>query len=394
MKVIGLMSGTSSDGVDAALVEIHGRGQKLSVRSLAFYSLPYSRSLRTRILAASMEGHVADICHLNATLGELFAKAALGVIERAGLRPADVRLIGSHGQTVHHLPKGRREPGVGLIRSTLQIAEPAIIAERTGITTVANFRPRDIAAGGEGAPLTPYVHHLLFRHPRRSRLIVNLGGISNVTYLPKGGALDSLRAFDTGPGNMVLDAVASRITHGRIAMDRGGKLAARGLVDADLLAGLLTHPFLKRHPPKSTGREEFGEAFLQTLIEQGRRRRLSPHDLLATCARWTAEAVGTARRWLNGPIDDVLVGGGGIYNRTVMANLGEVFAPAGVQTFDDVGWQSKAFEAIAFAVLAYQTITGCCTNIPSVTGATRSVLLGTIVPGDSTWLSRLHRLPK
>ena len=386
------MSGTSGDGVDAALVEIRGRGQNLTVRSLAFYPLPYSRSLRQRILAASTEGHVAEICHLNATLGELFAKAALGVIKRAGLRPADVHLIGSHGQTVHHLPQGRRELGVGLVRSTLQIAEPAVIAERTGMTTVANFRPRDMAAGGEGAPLTPYVHDLLFHHPKRSRLIVNLGGISNVTYLPHGGALDSLRAFDTGPGNMVLDAVAAHVTHGRAAMDRGGKMAGRGRIDVGLLAELLTHPFLVRRPPKSTGREEFGEAFLQSLFGRQRRRGVSPQDLLSTCARWTAEAVGTARRWLRGPIDEVLVGGGGIYNKTVMAHLMDVFAPTRVLTFDDVGWPSKAFEAIAFAVLAYQTVRGHCTNVPSVTGAKRPVLLGTIVPGDRRWLSRLRRL--
>lgn len=391
MKVVGLMSGTSGDGVDAALVDIRGRGQHLTLRSLAFHPLPYSRSLQQRILAASTEGRVDEICHLNALLGELFAKAALGVIKRGGLRPADVHLIGSHGQTVHHLPQGHHEPGVGLVRSTLQIAEPAVIAERTGITTVANFRPRDMAAGGEGAPLAPYVHHLLFRHPRRSRLIVNLGGISNVTYLPRGGALDSLCAFDTGPGNMVLDAVVSHMTNGRVAVDRGGKMAARGRVDVGLLAQLFGHPFLKRRPPKSTGREEFGEVFLRTLFERAHRRKISSQDLLATCAQWTAEAVGRARRWLRGPIDEVLVGGGGIYNKTVMAHLGKTFAPAKVLTFDDVGWSSKAFEAIAFAVLAYETVKGQSTNVPSVTGATRQVLLGTIVPGDRRWLSRLRR---
>lgn len=391
MKVIGLMSGTSGDGVDAALVEIRGHGKNLSVRSLAFHPLPYPRALRLRILAASSDGDVAEICHLNATLGEWFAKAALGVIKRAGLRPKDIPLIGSHGQTIHHLPQGRRESEIGLVRSTLQIAEPAVIAERTGVTTVANFRPRDMAAGGEGAPLAPAVHHLIFRHLRRSRLIVNLGGISNVTYLPRGGPLHLLRAFDTGPGNMVLDAVASRITKGRMAMDRGGKMAAGGRVNADLLAELFTHPFLKRRPPKSTGREEFGKAFLQSLFDGQRRHSLSSRDLLATCTRWTAEAVGSARRWLPGPIDEVIVGGGGIYNKTLMAHLTEVFGPAKVLTFDDVGWPSKAFEAIAFAVLAYHTITGQFGNVPSVTGATKSVLLGTIVPGDRRWFSRFRR---
>lgn len=394
MKIVGLMSGTSGDGVDAALVEIREHGSQLLVRHLAFYPLPYPPALRQRILAASTEGRVAEICHLNALLGEWFAKAALGVIQQAGLRPADVHLIGSHGQTVHHLPRGCREPKIGLVRSTLQIAEPAVIAERTGVTTVANFRPRDMAVGGEGAPLAPYAHHVLFRHAQRSRLIVNLGGISNVTYLPRGGTLASLRAFDAGPGNMVLDAIVSRITSGRAALDHGGRMARQGRVDAGLLAELIAHPFLKRRPPKSTGREEFGKAFLRRLSEQGARREIAPRDLLATCTRWTAEAVGMARRWVRGPIDEVLVGGGGIYNRTLMAHLAEAFAPAPVRTFDDAGWPSKAFEAIAFAVLAYQTARGRCTNIPPVTGAAKPVLLGTIVPGDAKWLSRLQRLAR
>ncbi|MBM4124471.1 MAG: anhydro-N-acetylmuramic acid kinase, partial [Nitrospira sp.] len=214
MRVIGLMSGTSGDGVDAALVSIRGTGLDLKVVPLAFVPTPYPAGLQQRVLDAALGGTVAEICHLNALLGEWFAKAARRVVMRAGLTLSDVHLIGSHGQTLHHLPKPRREPGVGPIRSTLQIAEPAIIAERTGITTVADFRPRDLAAGGQGAPLAPYVHYLLFKHRRRSRLIVNLGGISNVTYLPAWGALPSLRAFDTGPGNMVLDALVSRLTKG------------------------------------------------------------------------------------------------------------------------------------------------------------------------------------
>src|SRR6476620_1624007 len=192
MYIVGLMSGTSGDGVDAALVDIAGRDRSLKARTLAAHTLAYPRSLRQRILSASVSGTVADVCHLNALLGEWFANAALLVIRQAKLQPNDVALIGSHGQTVHHLPHGIHAPGVGAIRSTLQIAEPAVIAERTGITTVADFRPRDIAAGGQGAPLTPGVHALLFQHPRRTRLIVNLGGISNVTYLPRGSSAQEL----------------------------------------------------------------------------------------------------------------------------------------------------------------------------------------------------------
>lgn len=405
MKVIGLMSGTSGDGVDAALVEIHGSGQTLRVSPRAFRTTPYPPALQRRVLAAATQGTVSEICHLNAVLGEWFARAALRVITQAKLQPSDVHLIGSHGQTVHHLARPIREPGLGPIRSTLQIAEPAVIAERTGITTVADFRPRDVAAGGQGAPLTPYVHYLLLRDARRSRLIVNLGGISNVTYLPAGGDLRSIQAFDTGPGNMVLDGLVHRLTNGRLALDRGGKMAARGTLDFDLLSDLLAHPFVRQRPPKSTGREEFGEPFLTRVLAVKRRRRLAPADVLATCSLFTALAVGAARRWLEGPvgaggaraagpspahIDEVIVGGGGARNRTLMADLAAVFDPTPVRTLDELGWESKAFEAVAFAVLAYQTVHGECANVPAATGAAHPVILGAIVPGGPRWQDRVR----
>ncbi|MBI5775836.1 MAG: anhydro-N-acetylmuramic acid kinase, partial [Nitrospirae bacterium] len=266
MRVVGLMSGTSGDGVDAALVDIRGTGHDLKVKPLAFVSCPYPADLQQRVLAVSARGTVSEICHLNVVLGEWFARAALRVIKQAGLEPAKIDLIGSHGQTIHHLPNAVDEPGVGTVRSTLQIAEPAVIAERTGIATVANFRPRDMAAGGQGAPLTPYAHYVLLRDKKRSRLIVNLGGISNVTYLPAGKGLDAILAFDTGPGNMVMDGLIRRLTKGRETMDRGGKLAAKGKVAIGLLARLLADPYLKRNPPKSTGREEFGDAFAEQIL--------------------------------------------------------------------------------------------------------------------------------
>lgn len=381
MNVIGLMSGTSGDGVDAALVDIRGTGEALKVKMLACLSRPYPRTLQDRVLEASIKGTVADICHLNALLGEVFAQAALRVIARAGLKPSEIGLIGSHGQTIHHLPLGKREPGVGLVRSTLQIAEPAVIAERTGITTIADFRTRDMAGGGEGAPLTPYAHYVLLRHPRRARLIVNLGGISNVTYLPRHGGPDKVVAFDTGPANMVLDALIHRLSEGKLPFDRGGKQAAKGTVHRSLLAELMAHPFLKRRPPKSTGREEFGGQFIDQLLTKQRAYRLRPEDLLATCAYWTAAAVGGARRWMREGIDEVVVGGGGIYNETVMRHLGTVFRNVPVKPFDDLGWKSKAFEAVAFALLAYQTASGECTNLPHVTGARHPMILGTIIPG-------------
>jgi anhydro-N-acetylmuramic acid kinase len=251
-----------------------------------------------------------------------------------------------------------------------------VIAERTGIMTVANFRARDIAAGGEGAPLTPYVHYLLLRHPTRSRLIVNLGGISNITYLPAGGGLETIQAFDTGPANMALDGLAQRLSRGRSSMDRDGQLAASGVVDRRLLAKLHRHPFLKRRPPKSTGREEFGDSFLKEFPSRVGRAA----DLLATCSLFTAETVGQARRWLNGSVNEVIVAGGGVRNKTLLRDLAAVMAPTPLRTLEDIGWESKSFEAIAFAVLAYQTMSGEAANVPAVTGARRSVVLGSIVP--------------
>jgi anhydro-N-acetylmuramic acid kinase len=394
MKVVGLMSGTSGDGVDAALVEIGRRKAGLTVRMVAFHPLAYPRTLQQRILAASVSGTVSELCDLNGLLGEWFANAALGVIRLANLHPKDIDLVGSHGQTMHHLPHGIKDSRVGAIRSTLQIGEPAIIAERTGITTVANFRPRDIAAGGQGAPLTPGVHSLLFRHPHRARLIVNLGGISNVTYLPSGSGFDGLVAFDTGPANMVLDGLVYRMTNGRASMDRDGRLASRGRLDGRLLAKLLAHPYLSQVPPKSTGRETFGGKVIDELLATQQRRHLTGEDLLATCSRWTAEAVGTARRWIGGSIDEVIVGGGGVRNRAIMAHLAEVFSPAPVSTFESLGWDSKAFEAVAFAVLAYETMTEQCGNVPAVTGADHPALLGCIVPNGPGWMARLRSAQK
>jgi len=383
MKVVGLMSGTSADGIDAALVSIVRRGGRPKITPIAFASSPYPRALQQRLVDLSLHGDVAEICHMNTYLGELFAKAALKVIREAKHQPAEIHAIGSHGQTIHHLPKGRREPGLGLIRSTLQIGEPAVIAERTGITTVANFRPRDMAAGGEGAPLVPYAHAVAFSHARRARLVVNIGGISNVTYLPAGGGMADVRAFDTGPGNMVLDAIVQDATQGTRAYDAGGRWARKGTIHRPLLTELMAHPFLARRPPKSTGREEFGAPFVRQLRDKQKRARLSMEDLLATCAAWTAEAIGSARRWVPGKIDDVIIGGGGVSNRAIMASLRTVFAPAPVLSFDECGWSSKAFEATAFALLAHDLLQGHCTNVPQVTGARRPVLLGSIVPGGA-----------
>jgi anhydro-N-acetylmuramic acid kinase len=385
MKVIGLMSGTSADGVDAALVDIRGSGHDLKLRLLGFHTVPFSPSLRARLLRAMTHGTVADVCHLNATLGEWFAKAALKLLRRLGVRPGRIALIGSHGQTLHHLPAPLAEPSIGKLRSTLQIGTPAIIAERTGVTTVADFRTGDMAAGGEGAPLTPYLHYLLFRRPSLARVIVNIGGISNLTYLPGGGTLDSVRAFDTGPGNMVIDGVMRYVTQGRLLFDRGGRLARAGVPHEDLLRTLLEHPFLRRRPPKSTGREEFGERFLDLVLRQGKLLGLSDADLVATATAYTARTIAGAAKVIPGQVDEVLLCGGGARNAALVNMLRSAWANQTgrripVRRVEDYGWDGRALEAVAFAVFAYQAVRSIPCNLPKVTGAKRAVVLGTITP--------------
>jgi anhydro-N-acetylmuramic acid kinase len=381
LRVIGLMSGTSADGIDAAAVDVPARGRDVRVR--AFHTYPYPPRIRRMVLDLCDPGaaSVDDLCHANAVLGELFADAALRLAEEAGVPPARVDLVGSHGQTVRHLPRGRRFRG-RRIGSTLQIGDPCVIAERTGITTVADFRPRDMAAGGEGAPLVPYADLLLFGHPRRSRAVCNLGGIANVTYLPAGGGPDDVLAFDTGPGNMVMDGLVQRMTGGRQTFDAGGRRARAGRVHEDVLGDLLRHPFLRRRPPKSTGRETFGPAFVDDLLERGTARDLGEADLVATAAAFTVQAIARACGRLPGAVDEMILCGGGARNPALVAMLRDALAPAPVRLTDDLGLDADAKEAVAFALLAAATIRGRAGNLPAATGADRPVVLGTIVPGS------------
>lgn len=376
MKVIGLMSGTSADGIDAALVEIKGHGPRIIVRLLAFTPIPYPRKLQTQILQTCKSGTGPEVCDLNVRIGERFAKAALKLIQLSGLTERDVHLIGSHGQTLYHHPHAP-------YRSTLQIGEPSIIAERTGITTIADFRPRDMAAGGEGAPLTPYAHQIIFQHKTRSRLIVNLGGICNVTYVPPQTTGGAIAAFDVGPGNMMINSAITYITNGKASQDTGGVTAAKGHIDHVLLATLLKHPFLKRRPPKSTGREEFGDAYVQRLMREARKRKTKNEDIVATLTAFAAQAASTSHRFLKGTVDEVILAGGGTRNRTLVKEFCTAFFPTPVKTTEAYGWDSKAVEAIAFAILAYQTIHATPNNLPSVTGARHAVVMGKIIPGRS-----------
>lgn len=386
MKVIGLMSGTSADGVDAALAEITGRGILTQVKLLAFEQIAYPGKLRQRVLRLSSgSGGVDEMSHLNFTLGEVFARAALKMAQKADVSIEEIQLIGSHGQTVAHCPRPVRD-GSFRIRSTLQIGEPSVIAERTGITTVADFRTRDIAAGGQGAPLTPYLHFLLFQNPQKSTLVVNLGGIANVTWLKAGTVPEGVLAFDTGPGNMLIDGLVEHWTRGKQLMDRDGRIASRGKVHPAMLRELMRHPYLKQSPPKTTGREEFGRDLVEKVRKQAKKHRLKKEEAIATVTAWTARTiVDQCERYIykRGNPDQVVVGGGGTRNAALMKMLREFMGPRLVLTFEDFGLESRAVEALSFALMAYQAITAEPSNIPVATGARREVMMGKIVPGKN-----------
>jgi anhydro-N-acetylmuramic acid kinase len=380
LRIAGLMSGTSADGVSAAIVEIAPR----RVRTLAFRTFPYPPEIRKRVFALFQPetARLDEICRLNFLLGELFAGALIALARSSRISLRSIDLVGSHGQTICHLPHAKR-PGRGNAGSTLQIGEPSVIAERTGITTVADFRPRDIAAGGEGAPLVPYADFLLFRHPRRSRAIQNIGGIANVTWMPARPKIGDLIAFDTGPGNMMMDRVVQRMTRGKRNYDEGGRLAQRGRIDPTLLAELLAHPFLLRRPPKSTGREEFGVAFADEIFRRARKGGAAPADILATLNAFTSRSIREAyRRFLPKWPDEVILCGGGARNRLLVQRLQADLQPSNVVVKDELGLSADAKEAVSFALLARETIRGVPNNVPSATGAYKSVILGKILPGN------------
>ena len=387
MKVVGLMSGTSLDGIDAALIEIdevpagHATGpgaDDVDWRLVAFDTLPYPRDRRDEIHDAILRGDAAHLSRLNARLGEWFAEAVLRVCRAAGVSLPDVALVGSHGQTVWHQP-----PREGMRGSTLQLGCPATIAERTGIDVISDFRGRDMAAGGEGAPLVPWVDRLLFQadHPR---VLQNIGGMANLTRVPAKGSDEPMVAFDTGPGNALIDTAVELVTNGEYNYDADGKWARLGTVDEAFLAELLADPFYQRPPPKSTGREAFGRAYVQTLIERRRPAdRQAWADFIATLTALTATTIADAvRRWADpGPGGELLVSGGGGSNPALVDMLRDRLDPIPVRTGDALGFPPEAKEAVAFAVLAWAHVTGRPGNVPEVTGASGPRILGSLTPG-------------
>ncbi len=377
---IGLMSGTSHDGVSAAVVELDERSRP-PARLIAFHNFPYPARFRKELLAASADEKIgaAAISTLNFALGREFGHAAIEIARRARVALSDVAFIGSHGHTFFHLPP--RGAARGQAASTMQLGESAVIAAATGVPVVADFRTMDIALGGEGAPLAPLAHLWLFADPTRGRVVQNVGGIGKATYIPPRARLGDagLIAFDTGPGNMMLDALASRISGGRMRMDRDGRIAARGHVNEPLLAKLMRNRYFRRRPPKSTGREEFGANMLDRIVADARRMRIVDYDLVATVTALTARSIADAcRRFIlpRGPVDQLIVTGGGAQNPTQMRMIAAELPNLEVITAADVGVDGGAVEAVAFAILGYRMLRGRQGNIPSVTGARAPAILG------------------
>ncbi|MGH9709572.1 MAG: anhydro-N-acetylmuramic acid kinase, partial [Candidatus Acidiferrales bacterium] len=367
------MSGTSADGIDVALVRISGPPSAPRAHLENFVAFPYAPAVRDAVLRISNGDATTtrEISQLNFRLGELFADAALRACRKFRVAPRRVSLIGSHGQTLYH--QGVPSPFLGArVASTFQLAEPAIIAERTGITTVADFRPADIAAGGQGAPLVPFVDYLLYRDSRRGRVALNIGGIANLTVLPAAAQPKNVFAFDTGPGNMIIDALAAHFTGGRLRYDRDAQLARRGRLLPDLLNELLAHPFFRKAPPKTAGREEFGAPYASHLITIAKRRRFRPADVIHTVTAFTSVSIARAFKNFVSPrarVNDLIISGGGARNPLLVAYLAALLPSLKIISADEFGVPGDAKEAFAFAVLAYEAFHQHANNLPTSTGA-------------------------
>jgi len=378
---VGLMSGTSMDGVDATVVGMDLDPVHPQVELKGFVSSPYPEELRESLadLAAGAQVTAEDIAMLHSSVAVAFANAYFAVCRDAHVDTHRVDFIGSHGQTVAHVP-----PGSGAsVAGTLQLGPPAMIAALTGITTVGDFRSGDVAIGGQGAPLAPYCDYMLRRGERTARVILNIGGIANLTYLPRGGQVEDVIAFDAGPGNMVSDALFRVLFPGEGGYDEDGVRALAGTPSPEICAGLLRHPFFRSAPPRSAGHREFGPAFAWTLQREAEAAGLSREDTLATAVHLTVLSIADAvARFLpSSGLDEIFVTGGGARNRAIMLGLERELGGVALASIDTLGIPAEAKEAVDFAFLARETLLGHANVIRSVTGASRALVLGTIARG-------------
>lgn len=378
LRYLGLMSGTSLDGVDAALVRVEEGGERvgLGARLESFLSVPYSDDQRAAIKAGLLGGP-RDLCLLNFRLGDWFADAALQLLDSAGVEALELSAVGSHGQTIWHEP-----PVAGTRGATLQLGEPAVIAERLGVAVVSDFRARDMAALGQGAPLVPLVDQLLFAVPGAWRALQNIGGMANVTLVPPEESDDEVIAFDSGPGVAVIDGVVEIVTEGSERYDADGRRASRGSPHSGLLSELLDDGYFRQRPPKSTGRERYGVPYAEALVRKGRERGMSDDDLVATATQLTATTIadGYEIAGVEHLPEECFVSGGGARNPTLMQMLAERLAPISVTDLSALGWDPDAKEAAAFAILAHLCRIGEPGNLPSVTGARGPRVLGKLTP--------------
>ena len=376
--IVGLMSGTSADGIDTAVVEIRGSGTKSAIHLLVFNTYPYPRGFKDFLLKNS-NPHTArldEIAQLDMLIAQLFAEAVKKIVQHAGKRMSDIDLIGSHGQTIRHLPAMKKMFG-HQVRSTMQIGNPSAIAKLTGVVTVGDFRVGDVAVGGTGAPLVPLFDFLMMRSTRLNRGILNIGGIANMTVLPRKCSMNDVLAFDTGPGNMLIDYLTQKLFHR--PYDKNGAIASKGKIISSLLSWLVLHPYLRQPVPKSTGREQFGKEFAETILRKA--GTANKADVITTVTEFTALSI--YLNYLNFvrpkiKIQELIVSGGGIKNNYMMDALKRYFEDVPIHTSDELDIPSDAKEAICFALLANETIAGNPGNVPGATGANRKTLLGVI----------------
>lgn len=378
--IIGLMSGTSLDGIDAAIVRINGSGLRSQVKLLHYYNTPYDASIREQLKALCSIEHSssASVCSMNAYLGRKFADAAIQAAQEAGISMDEVHFISSHGQTLWHIPEGEAGDPFS-VPSTLQIGDLSVIAKHTGKMVVGDFRAADMAVGGQGAPLVPYGDFILFRHETKGRILQNIGGIGNCSVIPSGATPSEVFAFDTGPGNMIIDEVVYVLSEGGLTYDHGGRWAAEGTVDEELITELMSHQYFQAAPPKSTGRELFGKGYAASFLEMARNKGLTDADIIATATGFTARSIADSYMRFVFPfcdIQEVIVSGGGAHNAELLRMLADMLPQRQVMTSAQLGFHDDAKEALIFALLGNDFMYGIPNNLPTATGANRPTVMG------------------